>query len=45
VFIDGKVAGEAPAPIDVPCGSHVVQVGSSGKPRTVDVPCGGKLEL
>jgi hypothetical protein len=43
VFVDGKVVGEGPGPLVVPCGTHSIKVGSSGKVQTVDVPCGGDI--
>ncbi len=44
IFIDGKQAGVAPAPLTVQCGPHSVRVGE-GKPRNVSVPCGGNITV
>jgi hypothetical protein len=43
IFVDGKVAGETPGTVRVPCGAHTVKLGSGGKPLNVDVPCGGSV--
>ena len=46
IFVDGrrfKMDGDGP--LRLRCGSHVVQIGSSGTPETVDLPCGGELQL
>jgi hypothetical protein len=45
IFIDGHVAGEAPTPLSVRCGTHTIKVGSGGKEEDVDVPCGGTITL
>ncbi len=39
VWVDGKLVGESPLKLHTTCGSHMVQVGSSGKPYSVDVAC------
>jgi hypothetical protein len=41
LFVDGHV--EAASTALVPCGAHVVKVGSAGKPHSLDVPCGGEV--
>lgn len=41
VFVDGKVVGQTPLDIRLPCGSHDVKIGSSGASHTTNVPCGG----
>jgi hypothetical protein len=43
LWIDGALAASWQE--SVSCGSHVVQVGSAGTPRTVDVPCGGEITV
>lgn len=45
IYVDGKVVGEGPGPIAVPCGTHSIKVGSSGKDKKVDVPCGGEIQV
>ncbi len=45
IFVDGKVVGEGPGPLTVPCGSHAIKVGSAGKTQQIDVPCGGEITL
>lgn len=45
VFVDNRVAGNTPEPIVVPCGAHVVKVGSHGTPQNLFVPCGGELDV
>ncbi len=37
VFVDGKVVGQTPLDIRLPCGSHEVKIGSSGAPHTTNV--------
>lgn len=44
VFVDGKQAGVAPAPLTVQCGPHSIRVGE-GKARNVSVPCGGNVTV
>jgi serine/threonine-protein kinase len=43
IFIDGRTAGETPAPVVVSCGTHRVRIGSAGRTSTVEVPCGGEV--
>jgi hypothetical protein len=45
IYVDGRVVGEGTKPIRVPCGRHLVRVGSAGRARAVDVPCGDSLSL
>jgi tetratricopeptide (TPR) repeat protein len=33
------------APLRLRCGSHVVQIGSSGTPERIDIPCGGEVQI
>jgi serine/threonine-protein kinase len=42
VFVDGRVLGVSGDRIRVPCGPHVVQIGSRGHPQSLVVPCGGQ---
>lgn len=41
VFVDGRVVGEGPGALVVPCGARTVQIGSKGTPRAMVLPCGG----
>ena len=43
IFFDGRVVGETPASVEVPCGKHTVQLGSAGTSRTLELPCGQEL--
>jgi hypothetical protein len=43
LFIDGRFAGAAGAPVTYPCGVHEVRVGSLGRPHKVLIPCGGEV--
>ncbi|MGO8996759.1 MAG: serine/threonine protein kinase [Polyangiaceae bacterium] len=46
IWIDGEVAAWSQGPsLHVPCGTHVVRVGSAGASQSVDVPCGGSVAL
>jgi hypothetical protein len=40
VYIDGRLIGALPAELVVPCGRHVVKIGSRGRDQRVVVPCG-----
>jgi serine/threonine-protein kinase len=42
IFYDGRVVGETPAAVALPCGSHTIKLGSAGTPRTIDFPCGAE---
>lgn len=44
IFVDGKQAGVAPAPLSVACGTHHIRVGE-GKTKSVNVPCGGNVTV
>lgn len=45
VWIDGKLVGDTPQSYEVPCGHHVVRIGSSGQPQMIEVPCGGDVQV
>lgn len=46
IWIDDRLMGEeSPASYVVPCGRHVIRVGSRGSPQSVDVPCGADIEV
>jgi hypothetical protein len=45
LFVDGRVVGEGEGAFVVPCGAHVVRIGSAGQDRPVVVPCGGIADL
>ncbi len=43
IYVDGKVVAAAPAAVFVPCGHHVLRIGSQGRDQEIDVPCGGRI--
>jgi serine/threonine-protein kinase len=46
IWIDDRLMGEeSPSSYLVPCGKHVVRVGSRGSPQSLDVPCGADVEV
>jgi hypothetical protein len=46
IFVDGRrFRTDEGAPIRLPCGPHVVQIGSSGTPESIELPCGGEVQL
>lgn len=45
VWIDGHLVGNTPQSFEVPCGHHVVRVGSGGQPQMTEVPCGGEVSV
>src|SRR5262249_55555691 len=46
VFVDGRrVKADGEGPLHLRCGSHVVQIGSSGEHETIELPCGGQVQL
>lgn len=45
IFVDNRVKAQTPEPVIVPCGTHKVKIGSSGREQSVDVPCGGEIVL
>jgi len=45
IIVDGKTLGETPAVVSVPCGRHVIRIGSAGTPREIDARCGERLDL
>ena len=46
IWVDGEVVVWATGPaLRVPCGPHVVRIGSAGASQSVDVPCGGRVAL
>ncbi len=46
IWVDGEVAvWSAGSALSVPCGPHVVRIGSAGASQSVDVPCGGRVLL
>lgn len=44
VYVDGKLFGNGPARLTLPCGTREIKIGSSGKPRSLDVPCGNTVD-
>jgi len=45
VFLDGRLLGEGPLTLPIPCGPHSLRIGSSGPTRSIDAPCGATLAL
>ena len=46
VYVDGRRAQiDESGTIRLPCGRHVIQIGSQGTPEPIDVSCGGELQL
>lgn len=45
VYVDGRMTGVPPPPLAVPCGQHVIRIGSQGRDQRVDVPCGGHVSI
>ncbi len=46
IWVDGEVVVWSTGPtLSVPCGTHVVRIGSSGASQSVQVPCGGTVML
>jgi hypothetical protein len=46
IFVDGRrYRGEGIAPLHLPCGPHVIQIGSGGTPQRIDLPCRGEVQL
>jgi hypothetical protein len=43
VYVDGRQVGEGTDPIIVPCGRHVVRIGSSGRDQALAIPCGEEI--
>ena len=43
IYVDERVVGNSPDPVQVHCGPHNVRIGSAGTSRDVDVPCGGSI--
>ena len=46
IWIDGEVAvWSNGSSLSVPCGPHVVRIGSGGVSQSIEVPCGGRVAL
>ncbi|MDP9033726.1 MAG: serine/threonine protein kinase [Myxococcota bacterium] len=45
IWVDGKLAGQAPFSLPIGCGRHAVRIGGHGVIRHVDVPCGGDVDV
>jgi hypothetical protein len=46
IFVDGRRARtDGSEPMRLPCGPHVIQIGSSGSQESIRLPCGGELQL
>src|SRR6185436_3759735 len=46
VYVDGRRAQvDDSGNLRLPCGRHVIQIGSQGTPEPIDVRCGGEVQL
>ncbi len=45
VFVDGHRLEPKNGRLEIPCGTHEIQIGSKGEPRAVDVACVGETEI
>jgi hypothetical protein len=46
IYVDGRrVQGDETTPLHLPCGPHVIQIGSHGTPQPIDLRCGGEVQL
>jgi hypothetical protein len=46
IYVDGRRAQvDETAPLHLPCGPHVIQIGSRGTPQPIDLRCGGEVQL
>ncbi|MBK8218316.1 MAG: protein kinase [Myxococcales bacterium] len=45
IFVDGKVVGETPQRVVVPCGKRTIQLGKGAPVRTLDLACGKTTPL
>jgi tetratricopeptide (TPR) repeat protein len=45
VYFDGRMIGAPPGALVVPCGKHIVRVGSAGHDQDIDIPCGGTVAI
>jgi tetratricopeptide (TPR) repeat protein len=46
IYVDGRrVQADETEPLHLPCGPHVIQIGSQGTPQPIDLRCGGEVQL
>jgi len=45
IFVDDKTVGQTPESVTVKCGTHMVKLGSAGKPQSIDIPCGAEITV
>jgi hypothetical protein len=45
IFVDGALVGSGTTRLTVPCGIHIVRLGSASTEQRVDVPCGGAVSV
>ncbi|MEO6573965.1 MAG: DUF4388 domain-containing protein [Polyangiaceae bacterium] len=45
VFVDGRVQKDGSMLLVLPCGAHVIQIGSHGTQKSIDVLCGREIRL
>jgi tetratricopeptide (TPR) repeat protein len=45
VYLDGRQVGSGATELWLPCGHHLLRIGSHGTDREIELPCGGKVDL
>jgi hypothetical protein len=46
IFVDGRrVQADGNGPLRLRCGTHTIQIGSSGTPESIELPCRGEVQL
>lgn len=45
VYVDGRLEQDGAATLLLPCGPHVIQIGSRGTPKSIAVLCGREIKL
>ena len=45
VYVDGRLEQDGAATLLLPCGPHVIQIGSRGTPKSIAVLCGREIRL
>jgi hypothetical protein len=45
VYIDGRMVGQPPAPLVIPCGIHAIKVGSQGRTQNLLLRCGEHVRV
>lgn len=45
VYVDGRMVGQPPAPLVIPCGIHAIKVGSQGRTQNLLLRCGEHVRV